>query len=112
MDRFCNGEILNISFLNSNNNDLYSKIENRQTKAYQKQLLEKYINGDYTNVLPTQTFIPDGEVDCRLKSYLKTGFYKKIQIGQKIIYTLDNIIGLSDDLCDLQLLLNGYWIII
>lgn len=107
MNRFCNGDVLDISFLNSNNNDLYSKIENRQTNAYQKQLLEKYINGDYTNVLPTQTDIFDGEVDCRLKSYLKTDFYKKIQIGQEIIYTLDNIIRLSNDLCDLQLLLNG-----
>lgn len=107
MDRFYNGEILNIIFLNSNNNDLYSKIENRQTKAYQKQLLEKYFNGDYSNVLPTQTFIPDGGVDCRLKSYLKTNFYNTIHTDQKIIYTLDNIIRLSDDLCDLQLLLNG-----
>lgn len=105
--RFCSGDVLDISFLNSNDTDLYSKIENRQTNAYQKQLLEKYINGDYTNVLPTQTHIIDGEVDCRLKSYLKTDFYEKIQLGQKIIYTLDNIIRLSHDLCDLQLLLNG-----
>ena len=112
INRFYREDNLDIRFLEHDelehdDDEWYSKIKNRPTNAYQRLLLDNYINGIYTNILPIQTFIPDGGVDCRLNAYLCTEFYKKVKNGQSIIYTLDNILKLSKNLCNLQLLLNG-----
>ncbi len=81
----------------------------RSQRLNQKEILDKYINGAFSKVLPTITFIPDEGVDCYLDNYLVTGEATSISsnLEKKTIYRIENIIKLPKNLCTLQLLLNG-----
>ena len=112
--RFLNAEELDTRFLEHNSEDWWSEIRQqgsmpKSKELIQKEILEKYINGEFSKVVPTRTFIPDEGTDCYLKNYLVTGAptstYSNIE--KRNIYTIENLISLPNNLCALQLLLNG-----
>ncbi len=75
----------------------------------QKEILERYINGKFSQVIPTRTFIPTDGNDCYFDNYLvteqPTNTYSSIE--KKKVYKIDDLLSLPDNLCALQLLLNG-----
>ncbi len=114
INRFVNAEDLDTRFLEHNSEDWWSEIKQQRfipksKELIQQEILEKYIKGEFSQVIPTRTFIPDDGTDCYLKNYLATGnptsTYSNIE--KRIIYTIENLISLPNNLCALQLLLNG-----
>ena len=112
---FVNAE-LDTRSLELNSEDWWSEITQQRfvpksKELVQREILEKYVNGDFSSVVPTRirTFKPDGGIQGRFQNFLVTGdpisAYSNIEKGN--IYTIENLIGLSNDLCALQLLLNG-----
>lgn len=113
-NHFVNADELDTRFLEHNSEDWWAEIKQQRfmpksEELIQKEILEKYINGEFSQVIPTRTFIPDGGTDCYLKNYLVTGeqtiTYSNIE--KRNIYTIKNLISLPNNLCALQLLLNG-----
>lgn len=113
-NRFVNADELDTRFLEHNSKDWWAEIKqqrfmSKSKELIQKEILEKYINGEFSQVIPTRTFISDGGTDCYLKNYLTTGnptsTYSNIE--KRNIYTIENLISLPNNLCALQLLLNG-----
>ena len=108
--RFVDDDELDVRFLErKDENDIVSLIHDRPTEYDQLKLLDNYINGKYSDISPTITFIPEDSFDCFIKAYLSPWplEYKIISIDNKDYYCLDNIIRLPIELCRLQLLLNG-----
>ena len=113
-ERFVNADELDTRFLEHNSEEWWAEINQQKfmpksKKLIQKEILEKYIQGEFSQVIPTRTFIPDGGTDCFLKNYLvtekDTRTYSNIE--KRNIYTIENLISLPNNLCALQLLLNG-----
>lgn len=113
-NRFESADELDTRFLEHSSEEWWSEIKQQKflpksKELQQQEILEKYINGEFSKIIPTRTFIPDGGTDCFLKNYLVTGTatctYSNIE--QKNIYTLENLLSLPNNLCALQLLLNG-----
>ena len=110
MRRFVDDDELDARFLErKDENDIVSLIHDRPTEYDQLKLLDNYINGKYSDISPTITFIPEDSFDCFIKAYLSPWplEYKIISKDNKDYYCLDNIIRLPIELCRLQLLLNG-----
>jgi len=108
--RFVDDDELDVRFLErKDENDIVSLIHDRPTEYDQLKLLDNYINGKYSDISPTITFIPEDSFDCFIKAYLSPWplEYKIISKDNKDYYCLDNIIRLPIELCRLQLLLNG-----
>ena len=110
MKRFVDGDTLDVRFLEKEDEDgIVSLIHDRPTKYEQLKLLDNYVKGEYSDIVPTITFIPEDSFDCFIKAYLSPWplDYKIISKYNKDYYHLDNIIRLPLELCRLQLLLNG-----
>ena len=108
--RFVDDDELDVRFLErKDENDIVSLIHDRPTEYDQLKLLDNYVNGKYSDIPPTITFIPEDSFDCFIKAYLSPWplEYKIISKDNKDYYCLDNIIRLPIELCRLQLLLNG-----
>lgn len=108
--RFVDGDTLDVRFLErKDENDIVSLIHDRPAEYNQLKLLDNYVNGKYSNIVPAITFIPEDAFDCFLGAYLSPWplDYKIISKDNKDYYCLDNIIRLPIELCRLQLLLNG-----
>lgn len=111
-NRFVNAEELDSRFLEHNSEDWWAEIKQQRSMSIakeliQKEILEKYINGEFSQVVPTRTFIPDGGTDCYLKNYLVTEEPNIVYSNIGKIYIIENLISLPNNLCALQLLLNG-----
>lgn len=108
--RFVDDDDLDVRFLEKEDEDgIVSLIQDRPTKYEQLKLLDNYVKGEYSDISPTITFIPEDSFDCFIKAYLSPWplDYKIIRKDNKDYYFLDNIIRLPLELCRLQLLLNG-----
>ena len=104
--RFVDGDTLDVRFLkHKDENGIVSLIHDRPTKYDQLILLDNYVNGKYSNIVPAITFIPEDAFDCFIGAYLPLS--PLISKDDKDYYCLDNIIRLPLELCRLQLLLNG-----
>ena len=108
--RFVDGDTLDVRFLErKDENGIVSLIQDRPTEYDQLKLLDNYVNGKYSDIPPTITFIPEDAFDCFIGAYLSPWplDYEIISKDNKDYYCLDNIIRLPIELCRLQLLLNG-----
>ena len=104
--RFVDGDTLNVRLLErKDENGIVSLIHDRPTKYDQLNLLDNYVNGKYSDISPTITFILEDFFDCFIGAYLPLS--PLISKDDKDYYCLDNIIRLPLELCRLQLLLNG-----
>ena len=104
--RFVDGDTLNVRLLErKDENGIVSLIHDRPTKYDQLNLLDNYVNGKYSDISPTITFILEDFFDCFIGAYLPLS--PLISKDNKDYYCLDNIIRLPLELCRLQLLLNG-----
>ena len=104
--RFVDDDELDARFLErKDENDIVSLIHDRPTEYDQLKLLDNYINGKYSDISPTITFILEDFFDCFIGAYLPLS--PLISKDDKDYYCLDNIIRLPLELCRLQLLLNG-----
>ena len=104
--RFVDGDTLDVRFLeHKDKNGIVSLIHDRPTEYDQLKLLDNYVNGKYSNIVPAITFIPEDAFDCFIGAYLPLS--PLISKDDKDYYCLDNIIRLPLELCRLQLLLNG-----
>lgn len=118
-DRFLRAEELDIRFLEHHDetcdaSDWWSQLKqekasSKSNQIIQEELIRKYINGDFSQIIPTRTFIPDEGVDCYLKSYLVTSKPSSVysNVEKRSYYRLENIISLPNNLCALHLLENG-----
>ncbi len=88
-------------------NDSTSCLTKRPVLSTQKDILEKYINGEGSNIIPIQTFITQDGNGCNLECYLHTTLPEKFNLKHNKDYFLDNLMCLPYQLRNLQLLLNG-----
>ena len=88
-------------------NDSTSCLTKRPVLSTQKDILEKYINGECSNIIPIQTFITQDGKKCNLECYLHTTSPEKFNLKHNKAYFFDNLMCLPYQLCNLQLLLNG-----
>lgn len=103
---FVDGDTLDVRFLkHKDENGIVSLIHDRPAEYDQLKLLDNYVNGKYSDISPTITFIPEDAFDCFIGAYLPLS--PLISKDDKDYYCLDNIIRLPIELCRLQLLLNG-----
>lgn len=118
MKRFLDADELDVRFLAHEecnaSEDWWSEIKKqkpvtRSEKFVQQEILEDYIDGYFSHVLPTRTFISSGGADCYLDNYLATGESTMIdsRFEKNTIYRIENMIKLPNNLCALQLLLHG-----
>ena len=106
MKRFVDGDTWDVRYLEKEDEDgIVSLIHDRPTKYDQLNLLDNYVNGKYSDISPTITFILEDFFDCFIGAYLPLS--PLISKDNKDYYCLDNIIRLPLELCRLQLLLNG-----
>lgn len=118
-DRFLGAEELDVRILEHQDktydaSDWWSQLKqekapSKSNRIIQEELIRKYINGDFSQSIPTRIFIPDEGVDCYLKSYLVTSKPSSIysNVEKRSYYRLENIISLPNNLCALHLLENG-----
>lgn len=118
-NRFIEADELNIRFLNheyktQNMSDWWSELKCEKSFSKSKQntyekLLERYINGEFFNIIPTRTFKVEDGVDSYINNFLCTSKPKRIysNIEKRSYYRFENIIDLPKELCALQLLENG-----
>lgn len=88
-------------------NDSTSCLTKRPVLSTQKDILEKYINGECSNIIPIQTFITQDGNDCNLECYLRTTSPEMFNLKHNKDYFFDNLMCLPYQLRNLQLLLNG-----
>lgn len=88
-------------------NDSTSCLTKRPVLSTQKDILEKYINGECSNIIPIQTFITQDGKNCNLECYLRTTSPEKFNLKHNKAYFFDNLMCLPYQLRNLQLLLNG-----
>lgn len=83
----------------------------KSKKVEQQELIQKYINGDFSTIIPTRIFefIPQDDSADYINNFLVTTPPTEIysNVEKRKYYSLENIIDLPTKLCTLQLLQNG-----
>ncbi len=116
-DRFLKADELDIRFLEHNDIERidcnwWSELKREEIDSFSKktvceELIRSYINGDYSKVAPTRTFIPEDGLDISINNFLVTKKPYKFFSNEKLFYRFENIIDLPGNLCALQLLETG-----